>query len=169
MTVAQISKVYVFNHLRHSVVLTSQPIQKPNLLIDDTSNTCLTDFGLTLISKNHPSIPFSSGTARWAIPEIINRAEPSDRCDDLWDPQNCRPKRRNDALSTLNAAIEYMDLAKQIPGIAPARAVFASAETILTLIMVCLHSATIDFHSLDIYSGVDDQRTGMRRTGVTLC
>ena len=46
-------------------------------------------------------------------------------------------KRRDIALSSLNAAIETLNLAKEISSITPAKAVFGSVSVILTTIKVC--------------------------------
>ena len=47
-----------------------------------------------------------------------------------------RQKRRENALSLLDAAIEAMNLAKEISGGTPAKAVFGSVSVLLTMIMV---------------------------------
>ena len=46
------------------------------------------------------------------------------------------PKEREGAASGLNAAIEALNLAKEVSSIAPARAVFGSVSVILTMIRV---------------------------------
>jgi hypothetical protein len=48
-----------------------------------------------------------------------------------------RPKGREGAISTLNAAIEAMDLAEKISSITPAKAVFGTVVVLLTMIKVC--------------------------------
>ena len=45
-------------------------------------------------------------------------------------------KRRENALSLLDAAVEAMNLAKEISGATPAKAVFGSVSVLLTMIMV---------------------------------
>jgi len=47
-----------------------------------------------------------------------------------------RQKRRDDALSLLNVAIETMNLAKEVSSITPAKAVFGSVSALLTMIRV---------------------------------
>ena len=47
-----------------------------------------------------------------------------------------REKRRDDALSLLNAAVEAMNLAKEISSATPAKAIFGSVSVLLTMIMV---------------------------------
>ena len=50
-----------------------------------------------------------------------------------------RQKRRESALILLNAAIEAMNLAKEISSATPAKAVFGSVGVLLTMIVVrCL-------------------------------
>ena len=50
------------------------------------------------------------------------------------DPEAQR--RRDGALSSLNVAIEAINLAKEISSIAPAKAVFGSVSVVLTMIRV---------------------------------
>ena len=72
-----ISRAYVFNSRgRASMLLTSAPL-KANILIDQTGQARLADFGLLTIISDCPNIfPSSSqgqgGTARWMSPELIN-------------------------------------------------------------------------------------------------
>jgi len=49
-----------------------------------------------------------------------------------------RPKGRDGAISSLNVAIEGLNLAKELSGVTPAKAVFGSASVLLTMIRVCL-------------------------------
>ena len=55
-------------------------------------------------------------------------------------------KRRDGVLSTLNAAIEVMNLAKEVSSVTPAKAVFGSVSVILTMISVCFPSSDDIFH-----------------------
>ena len=52
------------------------------------------------------------------------------------DPKSQR--RRDRTLSSLNVAIEAMNLAKEISSITPAKAVFGSVSLVLTMIRVGL-------------------------------
>jgi len=54
------------------------------------------------------------------------------------DPKSQPPKRRDVALSSLNAAIDAVNIAKDIVGMTPAKAAFASVNVILTMIRVGL-------------------------------
>ena len=49
-----------------------------------------------------------------------------------------RQKRRDDALSLLNVAIEAVNLAKEVSSVTPAKAVFGSVSILLTMIRVRL-------------------------------
>ena len=48
-----------------------------------------------------------------------------------------RRKRRGGGVSSLNTAIEALNLAKDISGIPPAQAVFGAVSALLTMIRVC--------------------------------
>ena len=50
------------------------------------------------------------------------------------EPQ--RPKGRDGTLSSLNIAIEAMNLAKEVSSITPAKAVFGSVSILLTMVRV---------------------------------
>lgn len=52
------------------------------------------------------------------------------------DAKPYRPKERESVVSTLNAVIEAMNLAKEISSITPAKAVFGSVSVVLTMIKV---------------------------------
>jgi len=47
-----------------------------------------------------------------------------------------QPKRREKIVSALDAAIEALNVAKEVSGITPAKAVFGSVSVILTMIKV---------------------------------
>ena len=49
-----------------------------------------------------------------------------------------RPNEREGVISALNAAIETLNLAKEISSITPAKAVFGSVSVILTVIRVSI-------------------------------
>jgi hypothetical protein len=49
-----------------------------------------------------------------------------------------QPKGREDAVLTLNAAIEALDLADEVSSITPAKTVFATVSSLLTMIRVRL-------------------------------
>jgi hypothetical protein len=53
------------------------------------------------------------------------------------DPKSQRSRRQDATLSTLNAAIEAMNLAKEISSMTPAKAIFGSVSVILAMIRVC--------------------------------
>jgi len=53
------------------------------------------------------------------------------------DTKSQRPKGRDGTLSSLNMAIEALNLAKDISGIAPVKAAFGSVSVLLTMVRVC--------------------------------
>ena len=71
----------------------------------------------------------SSQPGRHAIFIQIPRAS-------TMDTKSQPQKRQDGALSSLNAAIEAMNLAKEISSITPAKAVFGSVSVVLTMIRV---------------------------------
>ena len=54
-----------------------------------------------------------------------------------------RPKVRENSVSSLNAAIETMNLAEKVSSITPAKAVFATVSVLLVMIKVCF----LPFHN----------------------
>jgi hypothetical protein len=58
---------------------------------------------------------------------------------------------RDGALSLLNAAIEAMNLAKEISSATPAKAVFGSVSVILTMIRVCFLLIRLDQPQANVY------------------
>jgi len=52
------------------------------------------------------------------------------------DTNSQRPKGQDGALSSLNVAIEGLNLAKEIAGIAPVKAAFGSVSVLLTMVRV---------------------------------
>ena len=54
------------------------------------------------------------------------------------EAESQRPKERDGTISALNVAIEALNLAKEVSGITPAKAVFGSVSVILTTIKVSL-------------------------------
>jgi len=90
------------------------------------------------------------------------RATPFSRNDldsPTMDKNSQRPKRRDGALSSLNVAIEGLNLAKEVAGIAPAKAAFGSVSILLTMVRVCLVQFCGDGPRVHVYPGFDDERT----------
>ena len=80
-----------------------------------------------------------------------------------------RPKGREGALSSLNMAIEAVNLAKEVSSVTPAKAIFGSVSALLTMIKVRSPLCCDDTPQVHIiYPGLDDQRTGLHRTWVGL-
>ena len=68
-----------------------------------------------------------------------------------------KPKGRNGALSSLNVTIEALNLAKEISGIAPAKAAFGSVSALLTMIRVRLPLLCDGELRVHMYPGLDGQ------------
>ena len=87
-----ISRVYVFNDWHRTPILLTSVPGKANILIDQTGNALLADFGLLTISD--PANPLSSGshmqggTARWMAPELIDPQQ--------FELENSRPTKHSD-------------------------------------------------------------------------
>ena len=68
--------MYVFGCLSRATAATNLPVRKANILVDDTGNARLADFGfLTVVSDPANRLSSSSnlqgGTVRWMSPELI--------------------------------------------------------------------------------------------------
>ena len=64
-----------------------------------------------------------------------------------------RPKERNGTISSLNVAIDTLNLARDISGIAPAQVAFGSVSTLLTMIRVRFALFCTDKLLVDTYPG----------------
>jgi len=74
-----------------------------------------------------------------------------------------RPKAQESKISALNATIEALNLAKELSGIMPAKAVFGSVSVILTMIRVS-SLLSVDWMQTEIRQGRDDQLRRLHRT-----
>ena len=83
-------------------------------------------------------------------------------------PPSQRPKGQDSVLSTLNVAIDILNLAKDLSGILPARAAFGSVSVLLTMIRVRVLSFCSDGPLSYISPGLYDQRSGLRRARAEL-
>jgi len=72
------------------------------------------------------------------------------------DANTQRPKGRDGALSSLNAAIEVLNLAKEIADIPPAKVAFGSVSVLLTMVRVCFLLFCDDGPRVHMYPGFDD-------------
>ena len=79
-----------------------------------------------------------------------------------------QPGGREGAISALNAAIQDTGLAENVSSIAPAKAVFGSVTVLLALIRVRFLLFCDDLLQVHTQLGLDGQKTGSRRTRVTL-
>ena len=85
------------------------------------------------------------------------------------DALSQRPaRRRNGTLSSLNAAIVAINLARDIICITPAKVAFGSVSALLTMIRVGFFILCNDELWVHMYLGLDDERTGLRRNRVEL-
>jgi len=68
-----------------------------------------------------------------------------------------RPKRRDVALSSLNAAVAAVNLAKELSSVTPAKAVFGTVGVILAMIRVSFLLVCIERSQDEMDLGHDDQ------------
>lgn len=83
-------------------------------------------------------------------------------------PPSQRPKGRDGVLSTLNVAIDVLNLAKDFSGVLPAKAAFGSVGILLTMIRVSPFSFCAGWFLDHVSIGLHDQRTGLRRARAEL-
>jgi len=79
-----------------------------------------------------------------------------------------RPKERDGVLSSLNVAIDGLNLAKEASSITPAKAIFSSVSVLLTMIRVSFLLFCDEMLQVHTQPGHDRQRTGLRRSRVVL-
>ena len=79
-----------------------------------------------------------------------------------------QPSGRDNTLSTLNRAIDALNLAKDISAIAPAQAAFSAVVALLTVVRVLRLLFCTDGLLIHISPGLRGQRTGLHQTGVVL-
>jgi len=72
-----------------------------------------------------------------------------------------QPKHR-DALSSLNAAVAALNLAKELSSVTPAKAVFGTVSVILTMIRVSFLLDCVERLQDEMDLGYDDQRRRLR-------
>jgi len=82
------------------------------------------------------------------------------------DPQ--RPKGRDGTLSSLNIAIEAMNLAKEVSSITPAKAVFGSVSILLMMVRVRFLVSYDRKSHAHVWLGFDGQQTGVCRAQPSL-
>jgi len=79
-----------------------------------------------------------------------------------------RPKEQDETLSSLNVAIEAMNLAKEVSSITPAKAVFGSVSILLTMVRVRFLVSCDQKYHIHVWLGFDGQQTGLRRAQPSL-
>ena len=85
------------------------------------------------------------------------------------DANSQRPKGRDGVLSSLNIAIEGLNLAKDLCAIAPAQAAFGSVSILLRMIRVGFLPFSDKKFQAHMESGFDGQQIGLCRVGASLC
>lgn len=70
------------------------------------------------------------------------------------DPRSQPPKEREDVISSLNAAIEAMNLAEKTSNIKLAKAVLGSVGVLLTMIRVCILPVYNDLLRVHMWPGL---------------
>jgi len=79
-----------------------------------------------------------------------------------------RPKGRDGALSSLNIAIEAMNLAKEVSSITPAKAVFGSVSILLTMVRVRFPVSYDQMSHVHVRPGFYGQQTRLCRARPSL-
>ena len=79
-----------------------------------------------------------------------------------------RPKGRDGALSSLNMAIEAMNLAKEVSSVTPAKAVFGSVSILLTMVRVRFLVSYDRMSRIHVWPGFDGQQTRLCRARPSL-
>jgi len=73
-----------------------------------------------------------------------------------------RPRRQDGVLSTLNVAIDVLNLAKEVSSVTPAKAVFGSVSVLLTMVRVRFALYCYEMFQAHTQPGLDGQRSGIR-------
>ena len=80
-----------------------------------------------------------------------------------------QPKGLDGALSTLNVAIDGLNLAKEVVSITPAKAIFGSVAILLAMIRVNSLLFCDEGFQVHTSPGHDGQRSGLCRSRDVLC
>jgi len=75
-----------------------------------------------------------------------------------------KQERRDNILSSLNAAIEVLNLVGGISDIVPAKALFGTVSVVLTMIKVSSPLICVNRLQVEVCVGFHDQPDGLRRT-----
>ena len=84
------------------------------------------------------------------------------------DPKS-KQKHQDNTLTSLNAAIEAMNLAKEVVSMTPAKVVFGSAGILLAMIRVRLLQFCDDGRQVHTYPGLDGEQNRLCRAWAGLC
>ena len=74
-----------------------------------------------------------------------------------------RTQRQDNAVSSLNVAIEVVNLAKEVSSVTPAKAVFGSVSILLTMIRVCFLFCSGELRA-HMQLGLQGQQSRIQRT-----
>ena len=99
--------------------------------------------------------------ARFPFPQL--------HCVSAMADNSQQPKGQDGLLSSLNVAIDGLNLAKEISSVTPAKAVFGSVAILLAMIRVCsllFYDEVCEVHTL---AGHNGQRARLRRARAVLC
>ena len=80
------------------------------------------------------------------------------------DPKSQKQKRQDNTLSSLNAAIDAMNLAKEVSGATPAKVVFGTVSIILTMIRVRFPLPSDGLFQFFTLLGLDGEQIRLCRT-----
>ena len=78
-------------------------------------------------------------------------------------------KDQDGVISTLNVAIDGLNIAKEIASVTPAKAVFGSVAVLLTMIRVSRLLSCGKILKIHTSPGHDGQRSGLCRSRAVLC
>ena len=85
------------------------------------------------------------------------------------NPDAQAPERRENVISTLNVAIDVLNIAKEALSITPAKAVFGSVGALLVMIKVYSLLLCVTEFPIHIYLGFDEQPSRLCRSRIDLC
>jgi len=80
-----------------------------------------------------------------------------------------RQKRQNNVVSSLDVAIEALNLAEKLSSVTPAKAVFSSVSALLAMIRVGFLLFCDVMFQVHKWLGIGGQRAGVCRARIVLC
>ena len=79
------------------------------------------------------------------------------------------PKRQDNTISSLNMAIDILNIAKEVSSVTPAKAVFGSVSVLLVMIRVSSLLFCVFEFPIHMRLGFNDKPSGLCRTWTGLC